>query len=134
VIYGDGSDVHDYLFVADAAEGTCLALEHLADGAGLYNLGSGHGWTTRAIAETTQRLLQVALPPKHMPARGPRQALVVDITRARAALGFEPATALETGLAAEIAHFLAQANDRAGTQPPEETYGLFVRSNAPANR
>jgi UDP-glucose 4-epimerase len=102
VIYGDGTDIHDYLYVQDAAEGTCLALERLENAAGLYNLASGHGWTTRAMAEHVQRLMHVSLPPKHMPARGPRQCVVADISQARRRLDFEPQTPLEAGLCAEI--------------------------------
>jgi UDP-glucose 4-epimerase len=102
VIYGDGTDIHDYLYVQDAADGTCLALEGLDAAPGLYNIASGHGWTTRAIAEHVQRLMGISLPPKHMPPRGPRQCVVADISRARTRLGFEPQTSLEAGLCAEI--------------------------------
>jgi nucleoside-diphosphate-sugar epimerase len=102
VIYGDGADINDYLHVRDAAQGTCLALERLETAAGVYNIASGHGWTTRAIAEHVQRMMGVSLPPKHMPARGPRQCVVADISRARARLGYEPQISLEAGLCAEI--------------------------------
>jgi UDP-glucose 4-epimerase len=102
VIYGDGTDVHDYVYVQDAAGGTCLALEHLATAPGVYNLSAGHGWTTRAIAEQIERLMHLSLPPKHMPARGPRQCVVADIARARERLGYEPCTPLAEGLQAEI--------------------------------
>lgn len=131
VIYGDGSDVYDYLYVKDAARAVRLALEHIDTAPGLYNIGSGHGWTTRAVAETSQRLLRVALPPKHMPARGPRHALVANPSRAQARLEFWADTPLEVGLAAEIAYF--QANRPGGGAPaPDEAHGLLMRPTVQA--
>lgn len=135
VIFGDGTDVHDYLYVTDAAEGVCQALEHQAAGGGVYNVASGHGWTTRAIAESVQRIVGLALPPKHMPARGPRQTLVADITRARAELEFEPSSTLEQGLADELAYFRSHMPAHVEAARGDESHGLFVRNSVqPAGR
>ena len=125
VIYGDGSDVHDYLYIEDAARAVRLAVERGAEAAGTYNIGSGHGWTTRAVAEAAQRVLRVAVQPKHMPARGPRHTLIADISRARAKLAFQPETALEAGLAAEVAYCRAHTAAGAERWLPDETHGLF---------
>lgn len=130
VIYGDGSDVYDYLYVADAARAVRLALEHLPEAAGTYNIGSGQGWTTRAVAETIQRQLGLALPPKHMPARGPRHALIANFNRAAAQLGYRPSTALEVGLAAEIEYFRAHLMGPASIALPDAAHGLLMRPNA----
>jgi nucleoside-diphosphate-sugar epimerase len=127
VIYGDGSDVYDYLYVQDAARAVRLALEHMDIAAGIYNIGSGHGWTTRAVAETIQRQLHLALPPQHMPARGPRHVLVADINRACARLNFRPETTLEAGLAAEIAYFQAHAIGSAEPLAQENAHGSLPR-------
>jgi UDP-glucose 4-epimerase len=135
VIHGDGSDVDDYLYVEDAAQAVRRALERGAEAAGLYNIGAGHGWTTRAVAETAQRVLQTALQPMHMPARGPRHALIADISRARSKLGFRPESTLEAGLRAEIAY--CQAHSPAGGEPwlPDMAPGLFqVASAEPLGR
>jgi UDP-glucose 4-epimerase len=102
VIYGDGGDVNDYLFVRDAARAVRLALERQAPGRSLFHIGTGYGWTTRAVAETLQRLLIASAPLRHMPARTDRQGWVADPAAARARLGFAAETDLETGLRAEI--------------------------------
>jgi UDP-glucose 4-epimerase len=132
VIYGDGTDLHDFLFVADAARATRQALERMEAAAGVYNIGSGQGWTTRAVAEMTSRQLGLALPPKHMPGRGARQALVADIGRATARLRFQPETPLETGLAAEIDYFQANGPLGGAAGVFDEAHGLLIRPRAPA--
>ena len=131
VIYGDGGDVYDYLYVTDAARAVLLALEHMEDAPGIYNIGSGYGWTTRAVAETIQRLAQMAVPPKHMPARGPRQSLIADIGRAAARLQFCPETPLEAGLAAEIAYCRSQALAGSELTAPDGAHGLLMRPAVP---
>lgn len=102
VIYGDGRDVSDYLFVADAATGTRLALEQMADSSGIYNIGSGRGYSTGYVSRTVQALMDVAVESVYEPARNPRRYVVVDIGRAKAHLGFDPQTRIEDGIATEI--------------------------------
>jgi len=102
VIYGDGRDVNDYLFVDDAATGTGLALEQIEASAGIYNIGSGRGYSTRHISRTVQELTDIAVEPVHEPARNPRRYVVIDIARAHDRLGFNPQTGIEVGIATEI--------------------------------
>jgi nucleoside-diphosphate-sugar epimerase len=108
IIYGDGGDIHDYLDVRDAAEAVCLAVERLPSAPGAQVIGTGHGWTTRAVVQALQRRLPAAPPARHMPSAGPRACLVADPAGARAALGFEARYQLEDGLAAEVDEYLAQ--------------------------
>jgi nucleoside-diphosphate-sugar epimerase len=102
VIYGDGTDVHDYLFVRDGAKAARLALEHLRDAPGIYNLGSGRGRSTRAIAKLIQGLMNSPLEPEFRPSSGPRKCIVANISRAEERLQFHPQTRIEEGIAAEI--------------------------------
>ncbi len=102
IIYGNGLDINDYLFVRDAAMGTRLALEKISEAPGIYNLGSGRGYATRRIARIVERLVNVEMEPRYEPAREPRRNIVVDIARARRRLGFEPQTNIEDGIVAEI--------------------------------
>ena len=102
IIYGNGSDVNDYLFVRDAAMGTRLALEKISEAPGIYNLGSGHGFSTRRIAKMVERLVNVEMEPRYAPSRGPRRNIVVDIARAERRLDFMPQTDIEDGIVAEI--------------------------------
>ena len=102
IIYGNGLDVNDYLFVRDAAMGTRLALEKISEAPGIYNLGSSRGFSTRRIARMVERLVKVEVKPRYAPARGPRRNIVVDIARARRRLDFKPQTDIEDGIVAEI--------------------------------
>ncbi len=109
IVRGDGNDWWDYLYVRDAARAIRLALEHGAEAPGVYNVGAGHGWTPRAVAHALQRLMCLALPPKHLPGGAPRRALVADVSHARSQLHFSPETGLPDGLRAEVAYHRAQA-------------------------
>ncbi len=98
-IWGDGSVVRDYLYVADAVAGV-LAAAGTAGPAGLYNIGSGKGVSLRRlvelIGEVSGRPVRVAhLDPR--PFDVPEN--VLDISRARRELGWAPRIPLREGLA-----------------------------------
>lgn len=115
IIYGNGLDINDYLFVRDAAMGTRLALEKISEAPGIYNLGSGRGYATRRIARIVERLVNVEMGPRFEAAREPRRNIVVDIARARRNLDFRPQTNIEDGIAAEIDfHRMEADTDRSG--------------------
>ncbi len=93
-----GTQVRDFLHVADVASALCLLLE--ADFSGAVNIGSGEGTTVKRvlelIGEYTGRpdLLELgALPPRAEP-----PALVADARKLREELGWSPAIPLEAGL------------------------------------
>ncbi|HEU0118528.1 MAG TPA: NAD(P)-dependent oxidoreductase [Alphaproteobacteria bacterium] len=95
-IWGDGSAVRDFAYAADVAEGVILAL--LKGTRGTYvNLGSGTGVTIKELVETLQEFIPFeahfdATKPSGFPRR------VMDITRAREWLEYNPATTLRQGL------------------------------------
>lgn len=97
-IWGDGSVVRDYIYIRDAVEAitnaaACDSVE------GVYNVGSGRGYSlneiVRAIFDTTGKAVEV----KYSTARPfDVPVSVLDISRARADLKWEPNTSLEEGL------------------------------------
>jgi UDP-glucose 4-epimerase len=98
-IWGDGSVVRDYIYVADAVAGILAAEAH--PDTGTYNIGSGHGVSVNdlveAIRQVTSRTFEVnylAGRPFDVPAN------VLDISRARTTLDWSPKTSLQEGLAA----------------------------------
>lgn len=97
-IWGDGSAIRDFVYIGDVADGFLRALDY--DGAGtLFNIGSGHGRDLNsviaAILEETGLKVKIELRPQR---KVDIESNVLDITRARADLGWSPGTDFRTGL------------------------------------
>lgn len=102
-VWGTGDEVRDFFHITDMVSGCLLALEKHATGDAI-NLGYGKGFT---IKDVVRIILQEAghdqakvvfnsSKPTTIPFR------VVDITKARTVLGWEPKVSLEEGLADTI--------------------------------
>lgn len=98
-VYGDGTQVRDYLYIGDLVEGIRRALD--AGAAGVYQLGSGQGTPLNALIAAMARTVgRESLPLRFEPFRaGEVHTTWCAIGRARAAFGFEAATGLDAGLA-----------------------------------
>ncbi len=100
-IHGSGEDRRDLVYAKDAADAVVRAL---ATGArGEINLGSGTGYRVAELAEAVCRVARLAAPPARLPSRKPARDYVLDITRAKQELGWEPRTRLDAGIAAQLA-------------------------------
>jgi len=98
-LYGDGSTSRDYTYVADTAAGILSALDRLAPGFRIYNLGGDHPVTLATLVETIERVLGKRALINRLPAQpGDVERTWADLTRARADLGYSPAVPLEEGL------------------------------------
>ena len=66
----DGTCVRDYIHVRDLAEAHLLALEHLekTGESGVFNLGSGDGYSVKEIIDTARRITGMRSPRKWSPA------------------------------------------------------------------
>jgi dTDP-glucose 4,6-dehydratase len=115
-IYGDGSNVRDWLYVEDHAEALLLVLGRGAVGRS-YNIG---GENERSNLELVQSLCAILdeLRPKaqgsyadqitFVPDRPGHDArYAIDATRIRAELGWRPSVTLEEGLRRTVAWYLA---------------------------
>jgi GDP-L-fucose synthase len=108
VVWGDGSQTRDLLYVEDAAGGIERALDSKFDG-GVFNLSSGRETSIRELAETICRI--VGFEGKLVwdatkPGGAPRRAL--DATRAQSELGFKAKTSLEEGLRRTIDWYMSR--------------------------
>jgi UDP-glucose 4-epimerase len=82
-VYGDGSNIRNFVHVDDLARAHVLALET----PGTYNLGSGSGKTALEVIEVARRVTGKRIDVEFEPARpGDPQSLVADISRARRCL------------------------------------------------
>lgn len=114
VIYGDGSQIRDYLFVGDLVEGIVNALE--SDSVGVFQLGAGRPTTLNELIEVIKKVTVDRGTPtlRYAPKRrGEIQNTWCDISKARRAFGFDPQTTLEDGIRQTWEWFLAQ-EDKAG--------------------
>jgi nucleoside-diphosphate-sugar epimerase len=102
-LFGDGRQTRDFTFVGDVVAATLAAGAAPGVGGSVYNVGGGSRVSLNGALE---RLAAIAGRPLEVRRRGREDGDVLhtgaDIERARADLGFDPATTLEQGLAAEF--------------------------------
>lgn len=109
IVYGDGEQTRDYVFVADLCQGIVAGLTSAAPG--VYQLGSGGPLSINgliaAIAEVVApHRMEVRFEPSRA---GEVMQTWCDIAKARGELGYAPATTLGDGLAQTWAWFVQQA-------------------------
>ena len=105
VVWGDGSAVRDFLFVDDAVSGILLAYEK-GIGKGPINIGSGVGYAIREVVKVITNATNCS-PAIHWdtskPSGEPRK--VLDISKAKSVLGFEPTVSFEEAVERTVAWY-----------------------------
>jgi UDP-glucuronate 4-epimerase len=100
-LHGDGSQSRSFTYVDDAVEATIAAMERGPAGA-TFNVGGGTEVSMLDAIETLARIAKRHPEVVPMPRReGDAARTAADTTRIREALGWEPATPFEEGLAAQ---------------------------------
>ena len=98
VIYGDGDQLRDFVYVKDIAQGLILAAEKGQPGE-TYNLGSGSASTIRQLAEALLALSGISVEVRYAPFRlGEVRRSAADIRKAQTDLGYRPEYSLGDGL------------------------------------
>jgi UDP-glucose 4-epimerase len=104
VIYGDGSKIRDYVFIADVAAANAAALERGTNE--IFNISSGVATTDLEVFETVRDLLGATVQPKYVPRRpGEIDRITLDISKAERLLGWKPAVTLAEGARITVASF-----------------------------
>ena len=104
-IFGDGLQTRDFIYVADVVDAWARALANPVTHGQVYNLGSGHELSIRALAEHTLTAMNrpIAGSIVHEGARpGEQRRVQARVDKLRAALGWVPATSFARGLAQTI--------------------------------
>jgi UDP-glucose 4-epimerase len=97
VIYGDGKQTRDYVYVDDVVDANLRAAE--SDATGPINVGLGRERTVLDIVEVLNEHAPNGFQPEHAPERlGEVRQSALDPTRAREKLGWEAKIGLEQGL------------------------------------
>ncbi len=89
----DGSCVRDYIHVIDLCDAHLLALDALERGHATtaYNIGTGHGFSNREIAQVARKVTGIDFEIKILPRRpGDPAELVADSTRLQNEFGWTP--------------------------------------------
>jgi UDP-glucose 4-epimerase len=99
IVYGDGSQVRDYVYVGDICDGILAAMN--SGKSGVYQIASGLPVTiNELIAAMRVVAAPIEIKVEYRPARaGEIYATYCDISKARRDLGFSPGMSLERGLA-----------------------------------
>lgn len=99
VIYGDGEQSRDFIYVENVAAANVLAAGAGDVPGGVLNIAGGRGTTVNELAARINAVLKTNLAPVYAPERtGDIKHSHADISAARARLGFEPAVLFEEGL------------------------------------
>jgi UDP-glucose 4-epimerase len=102
-VYGDGTQVRDFVHVSDVVRGLLLAWERRW--VGPLIIGSGRSSSVLEVLDAARRITGRPLPATHVAAKaGEMPAVIVDIGRARG-LGYEPTVTLDEGIASAWVDF-----------------------------
>ena len=111
IVWGDGSQVRDFIYAEDAARGMLLAAEK---GAGPVNLCSGNPTSIKEVIEILARnsdYKPMIVYDTSKPAGDPKRLL--DVSRLKD-LGFKPKTTLEEGIAKTTKWYLENPDSDLG--------------------
>ncbi|MBX3497713.1 MAG: NAD-dependent epimerase/dehydratase family protein [Parvibaculum sp.] len=108
IVYGDGSQARDFLYIEDLVDGVRRAME--SDVTGVYQLGSGYPTTVNELLDAMGSVVgRTDLPIRFEGFRaGEIHRTWCEVSRARDAFGFNPATSLSDGLSRTWAWFNAR--------------------------
>lgn len=96
----DGTGIRDYIHVVDLARGHVAALQHMKDGANVYNLGTGSGTSVLEIIKAFSKACGRDLPYEIKPRRaGDIAACYADCSKAERELGWRAELSIEQACA-----------------------------------
>ena len=103
VIFGDGNQTRDYVFIDDVVHAFALGMDR---GSGrLLNIGTGVETSVNALYRMLADILGIGVMPEHGPLPpGELRRISLDHTLAGQALGWRPWTHLEDGLGETVAY------------------------------
>jgi len=116
VIFGDGTQTRDFIYVQDVADANIAAMEHPAQG--IYNIACGDRIDLNTLAQRIIARAGISTAPRYGPARpGDIHDSVADISRAFRAFGFRPSYTLDAGIDETIRYFRAGIPNGGGPSP-----------------
>jgi nucleoside-diphosphate-sugar epimerase len=99
VIYGDGAQSRDFVFVKDVVKANLLAASAKGASGATFNIGTGHSIRVNQLWASICRLSGIQIDADHAPPRpGDIRDSLADITLSAKVLGFSPDYDFEKGL------------------------------------
>jgi UDP-glucose 4-epimerase len=112
VIFGDGEQTRDFVYVGDVAEANLTAMRSEIP-RGIYNVGTGIPTSVNRIAELLRNEIAPDIEPRHAEAHpGELRYSVADVSRITRELGFRPEARLEDRIG-EVVRFCRSSRTRA---------------------
>ena len=98
VIYGDGEQTRDFVFVKDVVQACMLAMKK--DVFGVFNIGTGMSHSFNDVVRILNSELGMDIEPRYIenPLKNYVGHTLADITRAGDVLGYTPKYSLEQGI------------------------------------
>ena len=97
IVYGDGRQTRDYIYVGDVVEAALAAAD--SDSGGAVNIGTGRETDVLELARMLGDLAEIEFEPElAAPRPGEVQRIALDASRAESALDWRAAIGLEEGL------------------------------------
>jgi nucleoside-diphosphate-sugar epimerase len=115
LIYGDGEQTRDFVYVANVVRANLLAMDGDLDPGTIVNIGTGESITINQLFDAMAQHLGSDLRPQYEP---PRQGDVkhsqASIERARQLLGYDPSVDWRSGLAATVDWYQSRLSPQRG--------------------
>ncbi len=106
IIYGDGEQSRDFVFVGDVARANMLAATAVGAAGGTYNIGRGERTSLLTLLSSLREILGQGIEPIHeAPRAGDVRDSLADINVARSRLGFEPQVTIAKGLEMSVEYY-----------------------------
>lgn len=99
IVYGNGRQTRDFLYVIDAVDAIMLALKHGSAVGEVFNIGTGKATTINELARLLLRVFDMELKPlREEPRIGDVMQSCADIEKAEKDLGYKPRFSLKRAL------------------------------------
>ncbi len=111
VINGDGKQTRDYVYVSDVVRANVLALTHSSSD--IFNIGTGIENDVNTLFRIIKKFSGVACEEKHGQSKiGEQLRSVIDHSKAKRILGWEPTIMLDEGLRRTVEFFREKLKKR----------------------
>jgi UDP-glucose 4-epimerase len=108
VIYGDGKQTRDFIYIQDVIQANIAAAE--SEASGIFNIGAGDSTTIKELALTLIDIMNKDMQPAYQAQRpGDIKNSQADVSLAREVMGYQPRYCLKDGLKETAGWFLKQA-------------------------